>query len=107
MLAAIAERISALGPRYRLTLETVQAVEARGGRKRAIAFAREHDDLMVKAFTVLMTDALRGARLVTELNRVTALWPPNQRKLKKLRRELHRALTRIEQGLVQMEADNG
>ena len=33
MLAAIAERIDALGPRFRLPLLAVQAVEAQSGRK--------------------------------------------------------------------------
>lgn len=99
MLAELAERIAAFGPRYRLTLETVQAVESQRGRERAIAFAKEHEDLAVKAMMVMMGDAVLGMKMTTRLNTVLSKWPPNKRKLTKVKRELHKALERMEHGL--------
>jgi hypothetical protein len=96
MLAAIAERIAAFGPRFRLPLQTVQAVEAQAGRKKAVAFAREHEDLTVKAMGVVLADVVLGTRLLAELISVTSKRPPNQRKLKQLRRRLDKVLARIE-----------
>ncbi len=61
MLAELAARISALGPRFGLPLQTIQAVEAQAGRKRAVAFAREHHDLTVKAIGVALADVVLGA----------------------------------------------
>lgn len=49
MLAALAERIDALGPRFRLRFQAIQAVEARLGRKGALTFAEEHADEALKA----------------------------------------------------------
>ncbi len=96
MLAAIAERISALGPRFGLPLQTIQAIEAQRGRKQAVAFAREHDDLTVKAMCVVLADVVLGARLLADLITVTSKHPPNARKLKALRRRLDKVLSRIE-----------
>jgi hypothetical protein len=96
MLAAIAERISAFGPRFRLPLQTVQAVEVQAGRKQAVAFPREHEDMMVKAMGVLLADAVLGMKLLADLMTVTSEWPPNARKLKQLRRRLDKVLARIE-----------
>lgn len=96
MLAAIAERISALGPRFRMPLQTIQAVEAQAGRKQAVAFAREHEDLTIKVMGVVLADVVLGTRLLADLITVTSEHPPNQRKLKALRRRLDKVLSRIE-----------
>ena len=96
MLAAIAERIAAFGPRFRLPLQTIQAVEAQVDRKQAVAFAREHEDLTVKAMGVVLADVALGTRLLADLITVTSKHPPNARKLKALRRRLDKLLTRIE-----------
>jgi hypothetical protein len=45
-----------------LPLQTVQAVEAQAGRKQAVAFAREHEDMTIKAMAVLLSDAALGMR---------------------------------------------
>ena len=84
MLADIAERISAFGPRYRLPLLTIQAVKAQAGRKHAVAFAREHDDLTVKTMAVVLSDFALGTRLLADLITVTSKHAPNARKLKAL-----------------------
>ncbi len=40
MLAELAERISALGPRFQLPFQVLRTIEAQDGRKAALAFAR-------------------------------------------------------------------
>ncbi len=65
MLAALAERIEALGPRFRLPFLAVQAVEAQSGRRGVLTFACDQDDLE---------------------------WPPNTRRLKRLSRRVDKIL---------------
>ena len=96
MLAAIAERIAAFGPRYRLPLQTIQAVEAQAGRKQAVAFAREREDLTVKSMGVILANVALGTRLLADIITVEARRPPSARKLKQLRRRLDKVLSRIE-----------
>ncbi len=77
MLAAIAERLDALGPRFRLPLLAVQAVEARSGRKGVLAFACDQDDLAVKLVAALIADVPATVHLLTEYTTVTNEWPPS------------------------------
>jgi hypothetical protein len=92
MLAHLAERIEALGPRFRLPLQTIVAVEAQAGRRAALAFAREHHDMHVKVVCALLADVVVGANLLTEYVNVSSEWRPNARKTKRLRRRLDKAL---------------
>jgi hypothetical protein len=96
MLAAIAERIGAFGPRFRLPLEAISAIEAQAGRKQALAFARQHDELEFKLLAAVMGDVAEGLKLLAEYAVVTSTWPPNARKVKRLRRRLDKVLVRIE-----------
>ncbi len=65
MLAALAERINALGPHFRLPFLAVQAVEAQSGRKGVVAFACEQDDLAVKIAVAVMFGTKDIANLQT------------------------------------------
>ncbi len=92
MLAALAERIDALGPRFRLPLLAVQAVEARSGRKGVLAFACDQDDLAVKLVAALIADVPATVHLLTEFTTISNEWPPNTRRLKRLSRRVDKIL---------------
>ena len=56
MLAHLAERIEALGPRFSLPLQTILAVDQQFGRKRMLSFVEQHPDDALKAAALMFTD---------------------------------------------------
>ncbi len=92
MLAALAERLDALGPRFRLPLLALQAVEAQSGPKGMLTFATEQDDIAVKITAMVLAGAKESVDLLTEHTNISKEWPPNTRRLKRLSRRVDKIL---------------
>jgi hypothetical protein len=75
-----------------LPLQAIETIEAKAGRKSALEFARQAEELEVKLLAALAADVTKGAKLLREYDAVMREFPPNARKVRRLRKRLDQLL---------------